>query len=77
LRDVPAVTRDGERISLQINAGLIVDMPHLAESGADGIGLFRTELQFMMSRTFPRHQRQLATYRTILAEAGVKPVIFR
>ncbi len=51
LRDVPAVTKDGVRIALHMNAGLLVDMPHLAESGADGIGLFRTELQFMLSET--------------------------
>ena len=37
-----------------MNAGLMVDLPHLAESGADGIGLFRTELQFMVASTFPR-----------------------
>lgn len=77
LRDQPAMTKDGEPISLQINAGLVVDMPHLSESGADGIGLFRTELQFMLSRRFPRHERQLATYRTILNEAHGKPVVFR
>ena len=46
----PAITRDGVRISLSINAGLLVDLPHLHESGADGIGLFRTELQFMMAQ---------------------------
>lgn len=77
LRDKPAVTKDGKRIALHINAGLLVDMPHLTESGADGIGLFRTELQFMMSNTFPRLERQMQTYRTVLDEAGGKPVVFR
>ncbi len=77
LRDVQAVTRDGERIALFMNAGLLVDMPHLAESGADGIGLFRTELQFMLSQTLPRLERQLQTYRAVVAEAGDKPVVFR
>ena len=77
LRDVPAFTRDGERIALHMNAGLLVDMPHLAESGADGIGLFRTELQFMLSDTLPRLERQLQTYRAVVAEAGDKPVVFR
>jgi len=76
-RDKPAVTRDGVRINLQMNAGLIVDMSHLDECGADGIGLFRTELQFMLSRTFPRHERQLATYRSVLDEAKGRPVVFR
>ncbi len=77
LRDRPAVTRDGARISLNMNAGLLVDMPHLEESGADGIGLFRTELQFMLSQTFPRLDRQIQAYKSILKEAGGKPVVFR
>ncbi|MBA4172009.1 MAG: phosphoenolpyruvate--protein phosphotransferase [Hyphomicrobium sp.] len=77
LRDTPAITRDGVRISLQMNAGLLVDMPHLAESGADGVGLFRTELQFMLSQTFPRLERQIKAYRAVLSEACGKPVVFR
>ncbi|MCL4767211.1 MAG: phosphoenolpyruvate--protein phosphotransferase [Hyphomicrobiaceae bacterium] len=77
LRDLPTVTKDGARIALQINAGLLVDIPHLAESGAEGIGLFRTELQFMISSTFPRRDRQTETYRQILDGAGAKPVVFR
>jgi phosphotransferase system enzyme I (PtsP) len=59
LRDTPAVTKDGQRIELHINAGLLMDVPHLGESGADGIGLFRTELQFMISATLPRLERQI------------------
>lgn len=77
LRDRPAVTKDGARIRLMMNAGLLVDMPHLAESGADGIGLFRTELQFMLSQTFPRLERQIKAYSAVLAESGGKPVVFR
>ena len=77
LRDVPAVTRDGVKIALYMNAGLLVDMPHLAESGAVGVGLFRTELQFMLSHTLPRLERQLATYKAVVDIAGDKPVIFR
>lgn len=77
LRGLPATTKDGEQIALQMNAGLVVDMPHLEESGADGIGLFRTELQFMLSRTLPRHERQVSTYKKVLDEAKNKPVVFR
>ena len=77
LRDRPAITKDGQRIELHINAGLLMDVPHLAESGADGIGLFRTELQFMMSATLPRLERQIQMYRAVVAEAGQKPVVFR
>lgn len=77
LRDVAPVTKDGVRIALHINAGLLVDMPHLAESGADGVGLFRTELQFMLSSTLPRLDRQTEVYRSIIAQAGGRPVVFR
>ena len=77
LRDQPAVTRDGERISLQLNAGLLVDLQHLDEAGADGIGLFRTELQFMIAAAFPRLDEQTGTYRAILDAAADKPVVFR
>src|SRR6185437_6658982 len=54
LRDKPCVTKDGEPISLMLNAGLTVDLPHLSDTGAGGIGLFRTELQFMVAANFPR-----------------------
>jgi len=77
LRDKPAVTRDGQRIRLHMNAGLPVDIPHLVESGADGIGLFRTELQFMIASTFPRIERQTKIYKTVLDAVGEKPVVFR
>lgn len=77
LRDKPALTKDGKRIRLHINAGLLVDLPHLKESGADGIGLFRTELQFMMANAFPRLERQMQTYRSVLDDADGKPVVFR
>jgi phosphotransferase system, enzyme I, PtsP len=77
LRRRPAVTRDGARIGLSINAGLLVDLPHLADSGAEGIGLFRTELQFMMARSFPRLDQQAAHYRAVLEAAGSRPVVFR
>ncbi|HLJ52223.1 MAG TPA: phosphoenolpyruvate--protein phosphotransferase [Rhizomicrobium sp.] len=77
LRDLPAVTKDGVQIKLMMNAGLLLDMPHLAESGADGIGLFRTELQFMIGETMPRLTDQVAFYRNIIEAAGDKPVVFR
>ena len=76
-RTVPAVTLDGERISLNINAGLLFDLPHLDQSGADGIGLFRTELQFMIASTFPRLEQQTRIYKAILDAAGDRPVVFR
>ncbi|HWM32146.1 MAG TPA: phosphoenolpyruvate--protein phosphotransferase [Methyloceanibacter sp.] len=77
LRNVPPVTLDGERVAMHINAGLLFDLPHLDQSGADGIGLFRTELQFMISATFPRLEQQTRLYKSILDAAGDRPVVFR
>lgn len=77
IRDKSASTKDGHRIKLMMNAGLGVDLPQLAESGADGIGLFRTELQFMIAATFPRAEAQEKLYRQVLDVARDKPVTFR
>ncbi len=77
LRDVIPVTRDGQRINLLMNAGLVVDLPQLGQSGADGIGLFRTELQFMIASAYPKLAEQAETYRQVLDAAGDKPVVFR
>lgn len=77
LRDVEPVTKDGHRIKVQMNAGLLVDLPHLADSGADGIGLFRTELQFMISSTMPKGEEQESFYRNVLKQAAGRPVTFR
>jgi phosphotransferase system enzyme I (PtsP) len=77
LRDKPCVTKDGQKFTLMLNAGLLIDMPHMAETGAAGIGLFRTELQFMVAAQFPRTSEQLALYRAVLDVAAGKPVTFR
>ncbi|OCI98981.1 phosphoenolpyruvate--protein phosphotransferase [Rhizobium sp. AC27/96] len=77
LRAVEPVTKDGQRISLQMNAGLLVDLPQLAESGAEGIGLFRTELQFMIASTMPKADEQEAFYRNVLKQADGRVVTFR
>ncbi|MFE0016598.1 phosphoenolpyruvate--protein phosphotransferase [Mesorhizobium sp. NPDC059054] len=77
LRKQPSVTRDGVQVDLLMNAGLAVDLPQLTESGAAGIGLFRTELQFMVAATFPRAEAQEKLYRDVLEAARGKPVTFR
>jgi phosphotransferase system enzyme I (PtsP) len=77
LHDKPCITRDGQQIELLLNAGLSVDLPHIADTGAGGIGLFRTELQFMVAPSFPRTSEQYALYRAVLDAAGSKPVTFR
>jgi phosphotransferase system enzyme I (PtsP) len=77
LRDTPSVTADGTRVALHMNAGLVIDLPHLEETGAESIGLFRTELQFMLASRFPRLAAQEQLYRAVLDAAGDKPVTFR
>src|SRR3984957_918304 len=77
LRDTPAFTRDGAKITLLMNAGLAVDLESLVETGAEGIGLFRTEFQFMVSEDLPRFNAQTALYLRVLEAAGDMPVTFR
>ena len=73
----PSVTADGQRIGLHMNAGLLIELTALEETGADGVGLFRTEFQFMVAETLPRLSAQAAVYKSVLDAAGEKPVIFR
>lgn len=77
LRDVEPFTRCGTRIQVMMNAGLRDDMSALGLTGADGVGLFRTEFQFLVSATLPQRERQTRLYRDVLDAAGDKPVIFR
>ncbi len=76
-RDVPAVTRDGHRIEVHVNAGLLVDMMSLTEFGADGVGLYRTEVPFLVRSALPDLDSQTALYQRILNYAGPMPVVFR
>ena len=77
LRDVAPVTKDGRRITVMVNAGLRDDAAALDAVGADGIGLFRTEFQFLVSATLPRRESQQKLYKSVLDAAGSKPVVFR
>jgi phosphotransferase system, enzyme I, PtsP len=77
LRGLPAETKDGLRATLMVNAGLAEDAASLELSGADGIGLFRTEFQFLVSATLPGRESQQRLYKSVLDAAGDKPVIFR
>ena len=76
-RSLPAVTIDGIKVDVMVNAGLAEDAAHLDAAGADGIGLFRTEFQFLVSATLPGRERQQRLYSKVIAAAGKKPVIFR
>ena len=77
MKFTPAITLDGQRVSLQLNAGLLVDLPQLDQAGADGIGLFRTEFQFMVSEFMPRLKEQTELYRKAIEAGGDRPVTFR
>ena len=77
LKNVPAITRDGVRIQLLMNAGLMTDLPSLKNSGAEGVGLFRTELQFLARNSIPKRGELANIYNRVLNSAGDKKVIFR
>ncbi|SDD32236.1 phosphoenolpyruvate--protein phosphotransferase [Ruegeria marina] len=77
IRDKPAVTLDGHRISLVMNAGLMADLPSLEGSGAEGVGLFRTELQFLVRNKMPKRSELVALYARVLDAAQGKRVVFR
>jgi phosphotransferase system enzyme I (PtsP) len=77
LRDLESITKDGARISLNINAGLLIDMPHLHDTGADGVGLYRTEVPFMVRSDFPDVDDQREIYTKVFEQSDAKPVIFR
>lgn len=77
LRDVPCRTRDGVEVDLHMNAGLVVDLQHVDETGAKSIGLFRTEIQFMVAHRFPRMREQEQLYRAIFDAVPGRAVTFR
>jgi len=77
LRDTPPITKDGSKVTLLMNAGLAVDLDILGETGAEGIGLFRTEFQFMVAEELPRLEAQTALYEKVLDAANGMPVTFR
>jgi phosphotransferase system, enzyme I, PtsP len=77
LRDLQGITQDGVRISLNINAGLLIDLPHLEDMGADGVGLYRTEVPFMVRSDFPDVDDQRQIYTRVFEQSENKPVIFR
>jgi phosphotransferase system enzyme I (PtsP) len=77
LRALPAITRDLVTVSLHMNAGLAIEIPQMHEAGADGIGLYRTEIPFMVRAEYPDIGTQTDLYRQIMDDAGGKPVTFR
>ena len=77
LRDLPAVTRDGFRIELAANIEFPEEIPHVKAHGADSIGLFRTEFQYLNKDTLPEEEEMFHSYSQVVNQMGNKPVIFR
>lgn len=77
MRDLPARTLDGVDITLMLNAGLRLDLDHLETTGAEGVGLFRTEFRFLVSDGLPRLDEQIGLYQRVIDTAGGKPILFR
>ena len=77
IRHLPARTLSGEEISLYMNAGILPDLPSMEGSGAEGVGLFRTELQFLAASRIPKRGELADVYSRVLRAADGKPVVFR
>ena len=77
LRSAPSVTRDGIEIKLLLNAGLLIDLAQLATTGAEGVGLFRTEFSLMVRDTFPAVDDLTEFYQRVFEQAECRPVVFR
>ncbi|CAN7596036.1 peptidase [Devosia sp. Root413D1] len=77
LKDKPAITRDGHEITLLHNSGIVADLPMLQDTGASGVGLFRTELQFMIASRLPRLREQVELYAEAIRLTEGKPIVFR
>ena len=77
IADLPSISQDGIAISVNMNAGMMIDMPHLHDCGADGIGLYRTEVPFMVRNDYPSAKAQEEIYKSVLDQAQGKPVAFR
>ncbi len=77
IKDKPATTLCGETINLTMNAGLMADLPSLEGSGAEGVGLFRTELQFLVRNQMPKRTELVEIYARVMDAAKGKRVVFR
>ena len=77
LRDIPCHTPDGIRFSLWVNTGLRQDTARSLKSGAEAVGLFRTEIPFLMRTSFPTEDEQIEIYREQLSDFAPRPVTMR
>jgi phosphotransferase system enzyme I (PtsI)/phosphotransferase system enzyme I (PtsP) len=77
LKDKPAITLDGTHVTLLTNTGLMSDVTPGLRNGAEGVGLYRTEIPFMVSAMLPSEEEQVNTYRQVLDAYAGKPVCLR
>ncbi|ANP35749.1 peptidase [Phaeobacter gallaeciensis] len=77
IREKPAITQDEQHVTLLMNAGLMADLPSLEGSGAEGVGLFRTELQFLVRDQMPKRSELVTLYQRVLDASHGKRVVFR
>lgn len=77
VKDLPAVTKDGVKVALNLNAGFLLDMHGLTETNADGVGLYRTEMPFLALPMLPDVKAQEALYKQVMDSASGRPVTFR
>jgi len=77
LRDLPAETIDGERVTLLANLELAEEVEHIFQHGAEGVGLFRTEFTYLNREHLPTEEELLGVYRRVLDDLGDLPVVFR
>ncbi len=75
--DLPAQTPDGHRLNIYVNTGLMVDVARSKDRGAEGVGLYRSEIPFMMRERFPSEEEQCAIYRYQLESFAPRPVTMR
>lgn len=77
IRSSPAISRDGVRVRLLVNAGLEMEVEQVDAVGAEGIGLYRTEIPFMVRAAYPEVDAQMTLYRSVFDKADDRPVVFR
>jgi phosphotransferase system enzyme I (PtsP) len=77
LRDLPAETTDGHRVRLYANIGLLGDVHFANLHGAEGVGLYRTEVPFLAHKDFPKEEEQLALYRSVIEQMQGRPITIR
>jgi phosphotransferase system enzyme I (PtsP) len=77
IRERPAISRDGTQVRLLVNAGLEMEVEQVDAVGAEGVGLYRTEIPFMVRAAYPEVEAQMTLYRSVFDKADDRTVVFR